>query len=169
MIAAAWCRKGRWPRLIHGGIWLGTCRNYDGLLAWTIHRYCHTLACSFFRTESLVGRPYARSRPLSSESASEQRPGAIIMAIHEQQLTPLCGTQSLSNKVKHLRFRYSRASCKTRERRSASPLWPVSELEFHSMEPPCSSFHPENGLKVGLPIIHPEFCKRFSRVQVRMV
>ncbi len=28
------------------------------------------------------------------------------------------------------------------------------------MEPPCSSFHPENGLKVGLPIIHPEFCKR---------
>ncbi|MDQ6958006.1 MAG: gamma-glutamyltransferase [Mariprofundaceae bacterium] len=27
------------------------------------------------------------------------------------------------------------------------------------MEPPCTSFHPENGLKVGLPLIHPEFCK----------
>jgi len=26
------------------------------------------------------------------------------------------------------------------------------------MEPPCTSFHPKNGLKVGLPLIHPEFC-----------
>jgi len=28
------------------------------------------------------------------------------------------------------------------------------------MEPPYSSFHPENRLKVALPLIHPEFCKR---------
>ncbi|MDQ6993709.1 MAG: hypothetical protein Q9M31_09540, partial [Mariprofundus sp.] len=27
-----------------------------------------------------------------------------------------------------------------------------------SMEPPCTSFHLKNGLKVGLPLIHPEFC-----------
>jgi len=56
----------------------------------------------------------------------------------------------------------SRASCKTRERRLASPLRPISELEFRSMEPPCSSFKLENGLEVGLPLIHPEFCKRLS-------
>ncbi len=31
------------------------------------------------------------------------------------------------------------------------------------MEPPCSSFHPENRLKVGLPLIHPEFCNWLSR------
>jgi len=29
------------------------------------------------------------------------------------------------------------ANCKTRERRPASPRWPISELEFLSMEPPC--------------------------------
>ncbi len=29
------------------------------------------------------------------------------------------------------------ASCKTHERRSSSPLRPISELEFRSMEPPC--------------------------------
>jgi len=34
------------------------------------------------------------------------------------------------------------------------------------MEPPCSSFHPENGLKVGLPLIHPEFCKRLMSLYV---
>ena len=59
------------------------------------------------------------------------------------------------------------ASCKTHERRSASPLRLISELEFRSMEPPCSSFNPENGLKVGLPIIHPEFCKRLLGKYVR--
>jgi len=73
-----------------------------------------------------------------------------------------------------------RATCKTRERRSprgaspafagpclasrftfsASPLRPVFVLEFLSMEPPCSSSQPKNRLKVGLPLIHPEFCKR---------
>jgi len=26
------------------------------------------------------------------------------------------------------------------------------------MEPPCISFQPENGLNVGLLLIHPEFC-----------
>jgi len=26
------------------------------------------------------------------------------------------------------------------------------------MEPPCNSLNPENGLKVGLPLTHPEFC-----------
>ncbi len=28
------------------------------------------------------------------------------------------------------------------------------------MKPPCTSFHPENGLNVELSLIHPEFCKR---------
>jgi len=32
------------------------------------------------------------------------------------------------------------------------------------MEPPCSSFHPENRLKVGLPLIYPEFRKRLYRL-----
>jgi len=53
-----------------------------------------------------------------------------------------------------------RTSCKTRERRSAAPFRSISELEFRSMEPPCSSFNPENGLKAGLPLIHPEFYKK---------
>ncbi len=61
---------------------------------------------------------------------------------------------------------YYRASCKTREQRSASPLWSISELEFRSMEPPCTSFHPDNGLKVGLPLIHPEFCKRLYNLDI---
>jgi len=52
------------------------------------------------------------------------------------------------------------ANCKTRERRSASPRWPVSALKFRSMEPPCISFHPKNRLNVGLLLIHPEFCNR---------
>ncbi|MDQ6959423.1 MAG: hypothetical protein Q9M27_00215 [Mariprofundaceae bacterium] len=34
------------------------------------------------------------------------------------------------------------------------------------MEPPCPSFHPENTLEVGLPLIHPEFCKRLYRLSV---
>ncbi len=52
-------------------------------LACMIHKYCRALACSFVRTESLVGRSYAWLRSPSLESASEQRPGAIIAAIHE--------------------------------------------------------------------------------------
>ncbi len=63
-------------------------------------------------------------------------------------------------------FPGSRASCKTHDRRSASPLRPISELEFRSMEPPCSSFNSGNGLKAGLPLIHPEFCKRLSIVPI---
>ena len=51
-----------------------------------------------------------------------------------------------------------RANCKTHERRLPSPLRPIFELEFRSMEPPCSSFNPENGLEVGLALIPPEFC-----------
>jgi len=36
------------------------------------------------------------------------------------------------------------------------------------MELPCSSFHPKNGLEVGLPLIHPEFCKglKFMKLDV---
>ncbi len=51
-----------------------------------------------------------------------------------------------------------RANCKTHERRSASPRWPIFGLEFRSMEPPCISFQPETGLNMGLPLIHSEFC-----------
>ncbi len=50
------------------------------------------------------------------------------------------------------------ANCKTHEWRLASPLRPISELKFRSMEQPCTSFHPENGLKVESPLIHPERC-----------
>ncbi len=41
-------------------------------------------------------------------------------------------------------FRDQGGNCKTRERRSAAPLWPISKLEFRPMESPCASFHLEN-------------------------
>ncbi len=47
-------------------------------------------------------------------------------------------------------------SFRLRRCRSAAPFRPISELEFRSMEPPCSAFKPENGLEAGLPLIHPE-------------
>ncbi|MDQ6993793.1 MAG: hypothetical protein Q9M31_09980, partial [Mariprofundus sp.] len=37
-----------------------------------------------------------------------------------------------------------------------------------SMEPPCTSFHLKNGLKVGLPLIHPEFCNWLINKHVQL-
>jgi len=34
------------------------------------------------------------------------------------------------------------------------------------MKPPCTSFHLKNGLEMGLPLIHPEFCKRLCRLSI---
>jgi len=36
------------------------------------------------------------------------------------------------------------------------------------MEPPCISFHPENGLGVGLPLIHSAFCLWLNGLYVRI-
>jgi len=43
-------------------------------LTRTIHKYCRALACSFVRTESLVGRPYAWLRSPSLESVANKGP-----------------------------------------------------------------------------------------------
>jgi len=48
---------------------------------------------------------------------------------------------------------------KSRERQSASPLRRILRLNFRGMEPPCPSIQPENPLKVGSHLIHPDFCK----------
>jgi len=41
-------------------------------LTRTIHEYCRAFTCSFARNESLINRPYARLRTISSKSIADK-------------------------------------------------------------------------------------------------